>query len=91
MSQGNGASGPHGRIEWTAEEEVEFAALFSIAWALKGTDAYRAALETIADWHADLLWRRAQRQVAHRAAETDRLVQVLRDTDPDRIAGSVTA
>ena len=68
MSQSNRASGQRDRIAWTAEEQVEFAALFSVAWALKGTDAFRAAVETIADWHADRLGRRAQLVVAHRAA-----------------------
>jgi len=67
MGQGNRAGGER-RVEWSAEEEIEFAAIFSIVWALKGTDAYRAALETLADWHSDLSFRRAQAHVAHRAA-----------------------
>jgi len=94
MSQGNGASGQRGRVEWTDEEEREFRALFSIAWALKGTDAYRAGLATIEQWHDDLLWRRAQLHVAHRAAERaeiDRLVGVLRETDPATIGTKATA
>ena len=88
------ASGPTQRIAWTAEEEVEFAALFSVAWALKGTDASRAAIETIEQWNDDRLWRRAQLVVAHRAAERaeiERLVRLLRATDPATIGRKVAA
>ena len=88
------ASAPTQRLAWSAEEEVTFAALFAVAWALRGTAAFRAAVETIADWSADRLWRRAQTVVAHRAAadaEIERLVQLLRATDPARIGRSVAA
>ncbi len=87
-------SRPSHRIAWSAEEQVEFAAIFSVAWALRGTAASRAALETLEQWHDDLLWRRAQLHVAHRAAERaeiDRLVGVLRATDPARIGTKATA
>jgi len=70
------------RFEWSDEEEVEFRALFSVAWALRETDALRAALETIEEWHADLPWRRAQAHVAHAA-----VAAAERETDPDRILG----
>lgn len=90
MSQRSGTSGR--RLVFSPEEEIEFAAIFSIVWALKGTDAYRPALLTLADWRADLTWRRAQVFVAHRATaeieaeiELERLVRVLRATVPDRI------
>ncbi len=94
MAQGNPGSGQTGRALWSDEEELEFRALFSIAWALRGTAAYRAALETITDWHSDLCWRRAQTYLAHRAvadAEIERLVQLLRATDPARIGTKATA
>jgi hypothetical protein len=73
---------------WTEQEDVEFAALFSIAWDLRGTKALRPVLETIEAWHADRMWRRAQVYLAHRAAadaETDRHIELLRETDPARI------
>jgi len=84
----NQRSGTSGRLVFSAEEEVELAALFSVAWALRDTAAYRPALETIGDWRADLIGRRAQLFVARRSvgeAELERLVRVLRATDPDRI------
>jgi len=87
-------SRPSHRIAWSAEEQVEFAAIFSVAWALRGTAASRAALKTIEQWNDDRLWRRAQLVVAHRAAadaEIERLVQLLRATDPARIGRSVAA
>jgi len=94
MSQGNRASGQRDRLAWTAEEQVEFAAIFAVAWALRGTDAFRAAVETIEEWSADRLWRLAQVVVAHRAAERaeiERLVQLLRATDPDGIRTKAAA
>jgi hypothetical protein len=57
------------RLEFTPQEEVELLALLSLAWALRGTDAYRPALETICDWRQDLLGRRAQTLLARLAAE----------------------
>jgi hypothetical protein len=78
-------------MTWTAQEELEFEALFSVAWSLRGTDAYRAALETLVDWHADIRGRRAQTALAHRAVEDVRLVQLLRDTDPDRLEAACAA
>jgi hypothetical protein len=88
MSQRNLAGGGRG-ISWSPEEEAEFAAIFGVCWALRGTDAYRPALEMLAEWHAELPFRRAQTFVAHRTAgdgEIERLVDVLRATDPDRLA-----
>jgi hypothetical protein len=84
-------SGGRPRVPWSREEEAEFAAIFGVCWALRGTDAYRPALEMLNDWHAELPLRRAQTSIAHREAadrDIERLVQVLRATDPERLVAS---
>jgi hypothetical protein len=84
-------SGGGRRVPWSAEEEAEFAAIFGVCWVLRGTDAYHPALEMLSDWHAELPFRRAHTSIAHRAAadwDIERLVKVLRATDPHRLAAS---
>lgn len=71
-------------MKFTSSEELEFEALFGVAWALRGTPAFRPAIETIADWNADRLSRRAQVALAHRHVELEQLVRLLRETDPAR-------
>lgn len=71
-------------LPFTPHEEIEFEAIFEIAWRLRGTVASRAAIETLVEWNEARLARRALTFVAHRADEDARLIRLLRATDPDR-------
>jgi len=75
----------------TPAEDLELRALIADAYDVRGTAAARPAYEAIAEWIRDLLFRRAQRAMWHRRARRDRLVALLRATDPACLPESSSA
>jgi hypothetical protein len=73
-------------VTLSADELVELAALVADAWEARG-EARVAACERIADWHDALVFNRARRIVWHRQARLERLVALMRETDPKRLSG----
>ena len=74
------------RHRLTGDELFHLMGLVGQAWEAEG-DARRAALEELVAWFEDVPFMRARRELWRRRARQDALIQLLCDTDPDRLKG----
>jgi hypothetical protein len=71
----------------TPREEEELRALVDQAYDLRGNPYFTDAIHAIVDWHE----RRHMRRREYREAHVDRLVALMRETDPRTIGRKAAA